>query len=129
MIKKAKVAVSIALLSLGAGIFFSATTYAGNSCGGVETAVFSCPQGGGEDITDSGVWGILQVILNIMAAGVGVAAVGGLVFAGMLYASAGDDQGQVKKAIDMIRNVVIGIALFAVMFIAVNYLVPGGILG
>lgn len=99
-------------------------------CGGVETALLSCKENGDDDsIENSGVWGILRITLNIMAAGVGVAAVGGLVFAGVLYASAGDKQEQVKKAIGVITNVVIGLVLFAIMYIAVNYLVPGGILG
>ncbi|NLA43323.1 hypothetical protein GX865_04205 [Candidatus Saccharibacteria bacterium] len=121
-------AAGIGLATLSNPVF--ANTGSTNTCGGVDTAILKCSQkGASSDITDSGFWGILQIVLNIMVIGVGVGAVGGFVYAGILYASAGDSQEQVKKALDTIRNVVIGLVLFAVMFIAVNYLVPGGILG
>lgn len=132
MISKAKTILLLVVLSMGAAAVFSPVALAdtGNSCGGVETAILNCKEtGDGEDIENSGVWGILSITLNIMAAGVGVAAIGGFIYAGLLYAAAGDSQEQVKKAIGIITNVVIGLALFAVMYTAVNYLVPGGILG
>lgn len=132
MISKAKTILLLVVLSIGAAAVFSPVALAGtgNSCGGVETAILNCTEtGDGEDIENSGVWGILRITLNIMAAGVGVAAIGGFIYAGLLYAAAGDSQEQVKKAIGIITNVVIGLALFAVMYTAVNYLVPGGILG
>ncbi|MGO3702335.1 MAG: hypothetical protein ACTJG2_04110 [Candidatus Saccharimonadales bacterium] len=118
-----------ALLCVGFGAALSPVASAAK-CGGVDTALLSCAEDGeGDSIEQSGVWGILRVTLNVMAAGVGVAAVGGLIFAGVLYASAGDSQEQVKKAVGVITNVVIGLVLFAAMYIGVNYLVPGGILG
>lgn len=104
-------------------------SYAQKKCGDVDTALISCSGVDDSSVEKSGVWFLLNIVLNIMAVGVGVAAIGGLVFAAILYASAADNQEQVKKAKDIITNVVIGIVLFAVMFIAVNYLVPGGILG
>lgn len=97
-------------------------------CGGVETSIFVCEQDGtGTSIENTGVWGILLVGLNIMAAGVGVAALGGIVYGAILYISAGGSPDQVKKAIEVFTNVVIGIIAFAGMYALLNFLVPGGL--
>ena len=100
------------------------------SCGGATTSIISCSQGAGGGSTtgtDTGVWGLLLVALNIMTAGVGIAAVGGVVYASILYASSSDSAEQTKKAKDIIRNVAIGIIAYAAMYLALNYIIPGGI--
>lgn len=78
-------------------------------------------------VQKSGVWAILLLILNIMTALVGVVAVGALGFAGILYATARDDNSQLTRAKTMLRNTVIGIILYGMMFVLLNYLVPGGV--
>jgi hypothetical protein len=99
------------------------------TCGGVNTSVIQCSQQGGNKSTptQSGVWGILLLVLNILTAGVGIAAVGGITYAAILYASASDRAEQVKHAKDTVRNVVIGIAAYAGMYLFLNFLIPGGI--
>lgn len=99
-------------------------------CGGVKTAVLSCPdsfngQGG---IEKSGVMGILTVVVNIMAAAVGILAIGAFVYAGIVYASAADSQEKVKQARGIIFNTVIGLVLFVALYALVNFIVPGGVL-
>jgi hypothetical protein len=96
-------------------------------CGGVTTSIISCPQAGGSNVQDSGVWGVLILILNIMTAGVGILGVGGIVYGAILYASAGDDSSQVSQAKDIIKNVVIGLLAFMGMYLLLNFLIPGGI--
>ena len=96
-------------------------------CGGVNTAIISCTETGGGSTTDSGLWGILIIAINILTAGVGIAAIGGIVYGAILYTSAGGSQEQVKKAMGIITNVVIGIVAYAVMFSALNFLIPGGL--
>lgn len=76
---------------------------------------------------DSGVWKILIFILQIMTAGVGILAVGGIVFGAVLYTTAGDKPEQTKKAIGIITNVVIGIVAYGLMYLVLNFLIPGGI--
>lgn len=101
---------------------------AANKCGGVDTAIISCSQdNGGKTVKDNGVWGILLIAINIMTAGVGVAAVGGLLYAGIIYATASNDQAKVVKAKDTIYNVVLGLVMFALMWSFLQFLVPGGI--
>lgn len=60
------------------------------TCAGVTTALIKCDEAGGntKDVTQTGIWGILLLVLNIMTAGVGVLGVGGVVFASVLYARA-----------------------------------------
>lgn len=99
------------------------------TCAGVETSIIGCTQPGGDDASakDTGIWGLLLLALNILTAGVGIAAVGGVVYAAILYASASDRADQVKQAKDTLQNVAIGIAAYGGMYLLLNFLIPGGI--
>jgi hypothetical protein len=108
-------------------VMLAPVTNAAN-CGGTETSIIDCPQtGGSKSAKDSGVWGILLIALNIMTAGVGILAVGGIVYGSILYASAQEDASQVQKAKDIIKNVVIGLIAYGAMYLLLNFIVPGGI--
>lgn len=75
-------------------------------------------------------WTIPQLISNIiliMTAGVGILAVGAFVYAGILYTSSAGNPEQTKKAITMIRNTVLGIVAYALMYLILNFIVPGGV--
>lgn len=100
-----------------------------NCCGGVETSIIHCDQTGGENATveNTGAWGILLLAINILTAGVGIAAIGGIVYGAILYTSAGGSPEQVKKAMTVITNVVIGVIAYALMFSGLNFLIPGGL--
>lgn len=80
-------------------------------------------------VSDNAIFKLLKTVLQIMTAGVGVAAVGGVVYAAVLYTSAGDAMDQVKKAKTIITDVVIGLVAYALMFLLLNWLVPGGVFG
>lgn len=94
---------------------------------GVEVAVIKCPDAGTSTDNSNGILSLLVVVLQIMTAGVGIVAVGGFIYGGILYASAGDRSDQVKKSIEVIRNVIIGIVAYGVMFALLNFLIPGGV--
>lgn len=79
------------------------------------------------DVEKSGLWLLLLLVLNILTFGVGVVAVAMVVYASFLYTTAQDNSNQTKQAIEMIRNVVIGIAAYALMWAFLQYLIPGGI--
>ena len=70
---------------------------------------------------------LLRMIVRIMTAGVAILAIGGLIYGGVLYTSAGPNQGQIARAKDVIRNVIIGIIAFALMFSLLQWLIPGGV--
>jgi hypothetical protein len=84
---------------------------------------------GGSDTKKTGVFILLIWVLNIMTAGVGIAAVGALIYAGVLYASAGGGSEQIVKSKKIITDTVIGIIAYALMFLVINWLVPGGVIG
>lgn len=81
----------------------------------------------GPDAGGNGIMGILKLGIQILSAGVGVVAVGAFIWAGILYASAGDSAESVSKAKDMMKNTAIGLVVFGVMFLALNWLIPGGV--
>ena len=80
-------------------------------------------------VQGTGVYELLKFVLKLLTAGIGIVAVGSVVYAGILYVSAGDNQQQVQNAKNNIKNVAIGIVAFGLMFIALNWLIPGGVFG
>lgn len=118
-------------------------------CGGVPTSIISCEEDGigvcpdgstakvneqcpdgsspKVDIADTGAWGILLLAINILTAGIGVVALGGIVYASIMYISSGGNPEQVKKAMGIISNIVIGVVAYAGMYALLNFLVPGGL--
>lgn len=107
-------------------VFASQPTVVSAGCGGVPTSIINCDQTGNGDTKDTGLWGILVMTVNILTAGVGVLALAGLVWGAILYTSAGGSSEQVKKAMGIFTNVVIGVVAFAGMWALLNFLIPGG---
>ena len=70
---------------------------------------------------------ILNMILLVVTTGVGIAAVGAIVYAGVLYITARDDAGQVSKAKTMIMNTVIGVVAYILMWAFLQWIIPGGV--
>lgn len=123
--------VAMMVLPIGVAIIGAPAAMAQQKCGETDTAIIGeavCgdveKNGTGQN---SGIWAILMLVLNILTAGVGIAAVGGIVYGAVLYSSAGDKQDQTKKAISIITNVVVGIIAYALMYLILNFLIPGGI--
>lgn len=112
-----------------ASIISSTYVASAASCGGVDTSIIQC--GGSKDaktIQDTGLWGLLLVAINILTAGIGVVALGGLIYGAILYTSAGGNPEQVKKARTIFTNIVIGIVAYAAMWALLNFIIPGGVL-
>lgn len=95
------------------------------SCGGVETSIIDCSSA--NDTTGSAVVALLVTIVQILTGAIGIVAIGALIYAGVLYASASGNSSQVAKAKELIANTVIGLVLFAGMALILNYLIPGGL--
>lgn len=75
----------------------------------------------------AGIWHLLSLILNIMTAGVGVLATIGLVISGIQWMTARDNESQIVKAKSRIFNIVIGMVVWALMWLVLSWLMPGGI--
>lgn len=117
-----RVALLATLLVGVAIVVFSPSAFAAK-CGDTETSVISCTSTGGEGV----VWELLQVTITILATGVGVLALAGIVYGAVLYTSAGGNPKQVKKAKNIFVNVVIGVVAFAGMYVVLEFLIPGGV--
>jgi|GEM_PF-341043 len=79
------------------------------------------------NIKETGIWYILMIAINILTAGIGIVAVGGLVYGSILYASAGGGPEQVKKAKTIITDIAIGLVAYAFMYAFLNFIIPGGL--
>ncbi|MCA9327382.1 hypothetical protein KDA14_02530 [Candidatus Saccharibacteria bacterium] len=96
----------------------------GNKCGEAETVIVSCQGQGVQALGD-----VLRIAVSVLTVLIGIAAVGGIAWAAILYAKAEDNQSHISEAKDIIRNVVIGIIVYGFLIAIVNWLVPGGVIG
>lgn len=103
-------------------------------CGRARTVLLPA---GSEDVLKNGgcqdeglpaIGAVLKFVIFMLSVGVGIAAVGGIVYGAVLYTSARDSAGQVQQAITIIRNVVIGLLLYVFMVAILNFIVPGGVI-
>ena len=101
----------------------------GNNNCGVDTAILQCDnvEVGKPGIENNLIWSLLLTTINILSAGIGLAALGGIVYGSILYTTAAGNAEQVKKALEFIRNVVIGLVAYALMFALLNFIIPGGL--
>ena len=59
----------------------------------------------------------------------GIAGTLGIVIAGITYMTAKDDVAQLTKAKNRLIQIIIGLAIYAVMWAFLQWLLPGGIFG
>lgn len=79
-----------------------------------------CECGNGESVGS-----ILAFVIDILTIGVGILAVVGISIVGIQYLTASGDEGKVKKSRQRMLEIVIGIALYAAMYVALKWLLPG----
>ena len=86
---------------------------------------------GGGDPTKGGkdnpIITIMLTIVSWMTGLVSLAAVGGILYGGILYTTAQDNAGQTQKGILFIVNATIGLVLWFAAYALINYIVPGGV--
>lgn len=82
-----------------------------------------------EDEDGGGVYHILNIALQILTYGVGILAVLGFVIVGTQYILARDNEAQVAKAKERLMQIVIGLVVYALLYIGLNFLIPGGVFG
>ncbi len=78
-------------------------------------------------IEGSGVWALLLLAINILTAGVGLAAVAGVVYGAILYTTSNGDPAKVKQALSTFTNIAIGVIAYAAMYMVLNFITPGGL--
>jgi hypothetical protein len=111
-------------LMIGLGGFFISPIVSAEdapSSKAVSTSIIPC-----NDSKD-GINCLLKLAINILTAGIGIAAVGGVVYGSILYTTAGGSAEQMKEAKQIIFNVVLGLVAYALMYSVLNYIIPGGL--
>ncbi len=80
------------------------------------------------DINGTAMFYFINVVLQVLTYGVGVGGVVGIVISGIQYLTARDNEAQAAKARRRILEVVIGLVVYAVMYVVLKFLlIPGGI--
>lgn len=117
------------LVCTGVCAFAAYPVMASTSCAGVKTSYFSCPDGQDhpDRLEQTDFWKFLLTTITILTSLIALIAVGGIVYGAIMYASAGDNEGQVQMAKTIIRDVILGIVVYAGMWSFAQYLIPGGI--
>lgn len=68
---------------------------------------------------------VLKLVVTIFSIGVGILGVIGISVSGIQYLTAGGSEEKTRKAKRRIYEIVIGLALYAVFFAALTWLLPG----
>lgn len=76
---------------------------------------------------DNTILSLVATFLNWMAAGVAAAVLIGIVYGAIIYATAAGDESKAKHGIEIIRNAVIALVLYALMWSFLQFLIPGGL--
>jgi hypothetical protein cdiviTM7_00602 len=92
-------------------------------CAGVDTSTIECGGKSGKEA----IFDIVKQAVKILTMGVGVTAVGAVVYGGILFSSSGDKPENIKKAREIWINVVIGLLLYAFFVTLTQFLIPGGV--
>ena len=79
-----------------------------------------------DDGSACGVFTVLHSVIDIFSIGIGILAVIGITIVGTKYLTAGGNEEQTRKAKHRMFQIVIGIVLYAVLYIGLQWLVPGG---
>jgi hypothetical protein len=116
-----------ALVILFSGVVLVEPAVAAN-CGDINTFFeWGCGPANTDEEKANVVWNVIVNIFNWLAVGVVIAVVGGIIYGGITYGTAGGNAEQSKKGMGIIRNAFIALILYFAMFTLVNFLVPGGL--
>lgn len=92
-----------------------------------QTAILKNCEGSMESSDGSGIFCVLNIVLEVLTYGVGIAGTLGIIISGVQYLTARDNEAQMTKAKSRIINIVIGIAVYAVMWGFLQWILPGGV--
>ena len=80
---------------------------------------------GEEDGNGGGIICVVRLVANILTVVIGIAGVIGVVVVGIQYLTAGGNEEQTRKAKRRLFEIIIGIAVYALAFSLLNWLLPG----
>lgn len=106
--------------AIGALLLFSRSVYA-LDCAVLPSEICSKAE------DSEAIFALLNFFLTILVALVGIVAIGMFIWAGILYASGDANSNRVAQAKTIMTNTTIGIIAFGLMYLALNWIIPGGI--
>ena len=89
----------------------------------VETNVFGNVQDDGQGC---GIYTIVNYAIDVLTWGIGIAALVGVGIFGIYYLTARGNEEQLTKSRHRIFEIIIGLALYAILYAGLNFLLPGG---
>ena len=89
----------------------------------VNTAILSGCECNGEK--GGAIMNVLRLVVNIMSIGIGVLGVIGISISGIQYLTAGGNEEQTRKAKRRIFEIVLGLAIYVVIYALLYFLLPG----
>ena len=119
---KRNIIISIFITTVIAGSVFIPRIALAANCGGAGTSVISCDGTGSTAIIN-----IIKQVIKILTAGIGIAAVGAVIYGAFLYTTSEGSPDKIKKAREIWTNTVIGLLMFAFMVLITNFIIPGGV--
>ena len=119
--RRKTIALCAVMAVIGIGLIVANPAFAeeSNNCTNVLSSSW-CNKGSGEGVKD-----VIMLVVNIMTAGLFVAATVGFVWCGSLIITARDDPAQVAKARKRMIEIVIGLVVWILSAVAINLLIPG----
>ena len=119
---KRNIIISIFITTVIAGSVFIPRIALAANCGGAETSGIS-----GDGTGSTAIINIIKQVIKILTAGIGIAAVGAVIYGAFLYTTSEGSPDKIKKAREIWTNTVIGLLMFAFMVLITNFIIPGGV--
>lgn len=110
-------------LLLIATVLLTSPTFAVESRHVTETVFFGNVE---DDGSACGVYTILNLVIDILSIGIGILSFIGIAVVGIKYLTAKDNKEQTKKARHRLFQIIIGLAIYAVLYAGLQWLLPGG---
>lgn len=111
------------IIAISFTLFTSHPTFATDSSNVVETTFFGNINDEGDGC---GVFTILNLVVDILSIGVGILGVIGISVAGIQYLTSAGKEDQARRSRVRIFQIIIGLAVYAIMYTGINWLTPGG---
>jgi hypothetical protein len=94
--------------------------------GPILTGLFSC-NNASPNIENQCIYRFTIAIFNLLAAGVGIAVIAGIIYGSIVYGTSGGAPQRSQQGVTIITNALIGLLAYFLMWSLINWLVPGGL--
>ena len=79
-----------------------------------------------DDGKGCGVYTIMNLVIELLAYAIGIAAIIGIAISGIMYITAKGNLAQTTKAKRRIRDIIIGVIAYAILYTILNFILPAG---